>query len=139
MPRYDPPHAQASWRKPLITSRNVPDGLLQLLGHDPAVHELEPPIHAARQLKVMGHGDDRLAMPIDKGAQDLKHLLARSRVEGASRLVSENERRIISERPCDRNPLPLTARELIWPLAGMLSKPKRSKELIGTLNHLARG
>ena len=49
--------------------------------------------------EIMGDRHDGLALLIDQVAQDLEYLFARFGIEGAGRLVGQDEGRIVGERP----------------------------------------
>src|SRR5215471_16655938 len=71
---------------------------------------------------VMGCHDQCLA-PFAAGlAQQGHHIAGILIVEIAGRLVGENERRIIGERPGNRNTLLLTATELRRPMVASISQ-----------------
>ena len=80
---------------------------------DPAlVEDGQAVAHRERLLLVVGHVDERDPdLLLDRLELDL-HLLAELEVERPERLVEEQDARSIDERACERDPLPLAARQL---------------------------
>ena len=80
--------------------------------HDAAVAQMDDPLGARRAvLRVRDHQHGRaLAMQCH---EHLEHLGVVAAVEAARRLVGEDQRRVVDERPRDRDALLLTARELV--------------------------
>ena len=76
-----------------------------------------------RGLRVVGDHDRRLAVALDRCAQDLEHLGRRRRVEVAGGLVGEEHRRAREERAGDRDALLLAARELRGPVRAPVGEP----------------
>ena len=59
-------------------------------------------------------GDDNEGVPLlVEVIEQAENLLARLAVEVSGGLVCEDDRRVVHERPCDRDPLALTAGELV--------------------------
>ena len=54
-----------------------------IIRNDTPILQDNPTVHAARQIEIVGDGDDRLAALINKVAQDLEHLLACRRVRAS--------------------------------------------------------
>src|SRR3954447_2202456 len=82
------------------------------LEHLAAVHHRDPVAHGERLVLVVGDVDER---DTDLGLDPLElhlELLAELQVEGAERLVEEQDTRAVHERARQRDTLPLTAREL---------------------------
>ena len=82
------------------------------LTHDLAVGEEEHAVRHGRRACVVRHHDDRLAVLVDRAAEELEDLPARGRVEVAGRLVREQHRRLRDERAGNRDALLLPAGEL---------------------------
>ena len=80
---------------------------------DPApVHDGDPVAHGQRLLLVVGHVDERDPdLLLERLQLDLERL-SQLRVERAQRLVQQQHRRVQDERPGERDPLLLAAREL---------------------------
>lgn len=104
-----------------------------LFRHDGAIDKGQAPIHSLSQIKVMGHGDNRLAILIHKRAKDLENLLPRLRAQGASRLVSKDDGLIVGERTSHRHALPLSTRKLVRQPRGTITKAKRGQRSIRML------
>ena len=96
---------------------------------------------------VVRDEQDRHATPLAQRAEQLDDLRACRGVERAGRLVREQELRLVRERPGDRDPLALAARErggdgrARWPIAqpeqlvaprGSRSRGPRPRPIIGT-------
>ena len=78
----------------------------------PAVHHGDAIGHRHRLLLVVGHVDERDPdFLLDALELDL-HLLAELQVEGAQRLVEQEHRRPVDQRPRERDALRLPARDL---------------------------
>ena len=82
------------------------------LAHDLAVGEEQHAVRPRCRTRIVRDHDDRLAVLVDRAAQELEDLGSRLRVEVPGRLVREEDRRLRDERACDRDPLLLAAREL---------------------------
>ena len=77
---------------------------------DGAVVEHDDPVHPRDGREPVGDGDHRLALH-----HAVERLLDRRldlAVEGARRLVEDEDRRVLQDHPRQRYPLPLPAREL---------------------------
>ena len=72
----------------------------------------ERPWRRGRDRLVVRHEDDALAVLMREVAQQRDDLIPGLAVEVASRLVGQDDARVIGERPGDGNPLLLAAREL---------------------------
>ena len=83
---------------------------------------VDDPLAARRHALVMGNDDDRDALLVEPG-QDVQDLLARAAVEIARRLVGEQERRVVHERPRDGNALLLAPGELRRFMMQAIGKP----------------
>src|SRR5262245_10769112 len=99
-----------------------------IVGHNASILQQDVTIHASRDVDIVGHGYHRLAALVHEVAEDLEHLLARSRVERARWLVGEDNGRIVGERACDCHTLALPAGELVGPLHCMFGKSKRGEQ-----------
>ena len=95
-----------------------------------AVHHVDPSMHLRSETKVMSDCDHRLAAKRHKVTKDTKHLGGRERIETAGRLVGENYRRVVRQRPCHGDALPLSARQLIGRLAKMIAQPERNQQFL---------
>ena len=65
----------------------------------------------------MGHDYHRLAALAIEALDRLQHPFGRARIQFARRFVRQQDRRVVDQRPRDRNPLLLPARELHGPVA----------------------
>ena len=65
--------------------------------------------------------------------KDVHHLDAGSRVEVPGRLVRQQNRRVVDERPRDRDALLLAARELVGVMVGPLLEPDGRQHSIARL------
>ena len=73
------------------------------------VEDRQAVAHRERLLLVVGHVDERDAhLRLDRLELDL-HLLAQLQVEGAERLVQQQDAWAVHQRARQRDPLPLTA------------------------------
>ena len=84
-------------------------GLLGL-GLDAAVAHAHDAIGGGRDVVVVRDHQDRLAARVQP-AEQLEHLVAALGVERAGGLVGEQQRGLVGERPRDREPLALAARQ----------------------------
>ena len=75
---------------------------------------------------VVGDQQDRLAAGVQAGEQ-LEHFLATFGVERAGRLVGQQQRRLVGERPGDREALPLTARQRGRRLLGLVADARADR------------
>ena len=78
----------------------------------PTVHDRDPVRHRHRLLLVVRDVDEGDANVVLDRLQLQLHLLAQLEVESAERLVEEQHPRFVHERPGERDPLLLPAREL---------------------------
>lgn len=101
-----------------------------LFRHDGAIDKGQAPIHSLSKIKVMGHGNNRLAILIHSRAKDLENLLPRLRVERGSRLVGKDDGRIVGERTSHRHALPLSTRKLVRQPRGTITKANRGQRSI---------
>ena len=79
---------------------------------------------------VVGHEQDRLTLRVQTPEQ-LEDLEAALRVERAGRLVGEEQRRLVRERPGDREPLTLAARQRVGRLVGLVADPEQVEQVAG--------
>ena len=98
-------------RRPLARSRR-----------DPAVEDPDPTRRGRGHGLAVGDDRDRRARPVEL-AQQLEDLGAGDAVEAAGRLVGEDDRRSPDDRPRDRDPLPLAARQLVRAVAQPVAEP----------------
>src|SRR4051812_25360870 len=77
------------------------DRLGQALVLDPAVAHADDPVRGLGDLVVVRDQQDRLSVRVQP-LEELEHLSTTVRVERAGRLVGEEERRLVGERPRDR-------------------------------------
>ena len=70
-------------------------------------------------MRLVGHDDTRDA-PLGRGAQQAHDRLAVHGVEGAGRLVGEQQSALADDRPGDRYPLALAARQLVGVAVGVV-------------------
>ena len=90
--------------------------------------DCEPVAHRQGFLLVVRHVDERDPdLALDALELDL-HPVPKLEVEGSERLVEQQHLQSVDDRPCERDPLPLAARELRRPAA---AEP-------GQLHHLQR-
>ena len=100
------------------------------LAHDLAVGEEEHAMRDGRGACVVGHHDDRLAVFVDRAAQELEDLPARRRVEVSGGLVREENRRLRDERAGDGDTLLLPARQLRRPVREPVGEPDVADQLV---------
>jgi hypothetical protein len=84
---------------------------------DTTVAEKDHPIRPRSELRVVGD-DDRRDPPLAGGKDHAHHGFAVCRVERSGRLVGEEEAALTDHRASDRDPLTLTAGELIGIVLG---------------------
>ncbi len=96
------------------------------LSDELAVAELQDTIRDRRRVGLMGDDHDR---PVLEVAQQRQHGAPALGVEIARRLVGEHELGIVDERPCDREPLLLAARELVREMVGDGREPQLVDQL----------
>ena len=88
-------------------------GAAYLVADDPALLEGDDALAERRDdLGVVGRHQDGDAELVDP-QQELEDLPADERVEVAGRLVGDDQARVVDERPGDRRPLLLAARQLV--------------------------
>jgi hypothetical protein len=90
-------------------------GAAQLLDDD-AVRDKQDPIGGRRSARVVRDHHERLTVVLHRAAEQVEDLATRLRIEIPGRLVGENHAGPAHQRPCDRDPLLLTARELRGPM-----------------------
>ena len=116
----DGAHCAASCRR-----RQRRQRLLALVPHDLPVEQGHTPRHARRQLAVVRDHDDRRARAVQV-AQQVHHRGAGAAVEVARRLVGQDQRRLADQRPRDRHPLALAARQLRRPVPQPVARGRRA-------------
>ena len=83
---------------------------------EPAVFEGDDAIEAAGEVEVVGGDQRREAGAADEVEQCVEHALAGRMVEIAGRFVGEQDLGVVGQRPDDRDPLLLAAREARRPV-----------------------
>jgi hypothetical protein len=78
----------------------------------PAVTERQPGVGDRRDRRVVRHHHQRGFSRLTHLQQQIEDVLTVGGVEISSRLVGEDERRVVGQRPGDRDPLLLAARQL---------------------------
>ena len=105
--------------------------LVDLLGDDVAVAELQDAVGDRRERLVVGDEHDRRpCFPVDL-AQHFEHELAGAEVEVAGRLVAEDQLRRLGKRASHGDALLLAAGELGGEVAGPLGESDLGEELGG--------
>ena len=108
------PEAEASHRcLPVEVGDLGPPAGRRPVRDDAAARELDHPVGHARDLAVVGHDQDGRVEFVRLLMQELEDLDARAEVELARRLVRQQDRVAGRERAGDRDPLLLTARQLV--------------------------
>src|SRR6476659_8779327 len=105
---------------------------------DPAVVDLYLPVRERSDLEVVRHDQDRVALPVQL-REELEHLVAGLRVEGAGRLVGEEHDRPVRERASDGDPLALPAGERSRQLLPLFGDADALEELRGAPAPLLAG
>ena len=118
--RYEVPHQADD----VVLALHLP------VGGDLAVGEDDDAIGVGGHLRVVGDHDDGLAELVDRGAKQVEDAAARLRVEVAGRLVGEDDGGTGDQRPGDRDPLLLPARELGGPVGGAVGQADGLEQLI---------
>jgi hypothetical protein len=95
-----------------------------------AVAHPHDPLGAGRDLPAVGDHEDRLPGAVQP-AEQLEHLGRPRGVEGPGGLVREEQRRPVRQRPRDRHPLPLPARQRGGPLRGTVQQAQRVEQVAG--------
>ena len=72
-----------------------------------------------------------LPRSVTKVTKDAKHLRGRERIQASGRLVGENDRRVVGQRPCHGDALPLSAGQLVGSFVTMIAKPERGQQFLG--------
>jgi len=86
------------------------------VAHDLAVGQEQDPVGDGGRVGIVCHHHGGLAQPLDRPAQELEDLGPRLGVEIAGRFVSEDDRRLIDQRPSDSDALALSAGQFVGPL-----------------------
>src|SRR3989441_1172708 len=100
------------WKASRTASAKRTSGRLALVGGDVAVAQRHDPRGVPRDVVLVGDHHDRLALAMQVG-EHAHQLGARCGVEVPGGLVGEQDARLVHERPGDRHPLPLPARQLV--------------------------
>ena len=90
----------------------------------PSARNTTRSVNAGRD-RVVGHHHDGLPELVDGAAQQREHLGAGAGVEVAGGLVGEDDRRPAGQRPGHRDPLLLTAGELVGPVVEPVAEADR--------------
>ena len=98
------------------------------LGHPGVVHDRDPVGHGERLFLVVGDVDEGGAELLVERLELELHLLAQLEVDGAERLVQQQDRGLEHQRAGQRHPLPLAARELA-PASGRRRRPGLSRTI----------
>src|SRR5258708_27059706 len=93
---------------------------VELAHHDASIDDLDTPARARRDRRIVRDEDDRF-LPCER-LENIDDLGTCSLIEVAGRLISQHQRRIVDERPRDRDPLSLTAGELVRPEFGTVAE-----------------
>ena len=112
--------------------RTIQDVLrLPLLNDLAVVHEDQPVADLPGELHLVRDDEHRHPEIAGKVAHDDEHLAHELGVERRRDLVEEHHVRIHHQRPRDRDPLLLTARELVRVLPGLLLQADSREQLVG--------
>ena len=109
------PAAPGPWRRPSA--------------HEAPVEQLDDPVGDLEHHRVVGRDDRRDALGPDDVPDEQHDPLPGLRVELAGRLVGEQQPRPVRERPGDRDPLLLAARELVRPVLRPLAEADELQQL----------
>jgi fluoroquinolone transport system permease protein len=90
---------------PLVEVRAEVAALLAV-AHDPAVDHVQDPLGPGGDLRVVGDQHDGRPLRVEL-AEDVHDLGGGAGVERAGRLVAEQDRRLVDQRPADPDPLQL--------------------------------
>ena len=96
---------------------------------DQAVAHPDDPIAGLADLAVVGHQDERLAVLAIEPSEQREDLGRSLRVEVAGRLVGQDQPGLVDERPGDRDPLLLAARQLGRSVAVPVGEPDEVERL----------
>src|SRR5215475_13181481 len=102
-----------------------------LVASDLAVAEDDDALGVFRDVVFVSDEQQRDAAFAVEPLEDLHDLDRSAAVEGARRLVRENDRRVIDQRPRDRDALLLSARKLIRMIVLAPGQPDRFERLLG--------
>ena len=105
-------------RSPAASSDSGPAGASRLVD-DVAVAQEDDAVRPGSQLRLVGHDDTRDA-PMRRGAQQAHDRLAVHGVERTRRFVGEQQPALADDRPRDRDPLALAARQLVGVAVGVV-------------------
>jgi hypothetical protein len=112
--------------------------------HDPAVSQPDRRFRDGGDLRIVGDQHERGAAGAVNLQQQLDHLAARRTIEVAGRLVGQQDRGIVGERPGDCDPLLLAARQLRRVVMRAIRQPHfgeqraRAGRRIGAVGNLDR-
>src|SRR5947207_3000540 len=130
--------ARIIWSASRIASKNGTLRRLPLVRGDHAVAQRDDPGGVGRNVVLVRDHDDRLAAAVQV-AEHLHQLGAGGRVEVPGGLIGEQDGGLVHERPGDRDPLALAARQLVGPVVHPVAQPDPGERLGGVLAPLAGG
>ena len=108
----------------LLVDRVVVDVVGRALLHDPALaHQRDPVGHAHRLLGLVGDEQHRRPLLLEDVERLVADAVAQPVVEAGERLVHQQDRRPRRQRPRQRHPLLLAARELVRVLVAVPRQP----------------
>src|SRR5437879_3002418 len=122
--------ARAPPRRPVTPRRRAPRGSRGL--DQPAAVDREDPVRPADDLAAVGRHHERPTGAAGEVVEDVQHLAASLEVEVARRLVSEDQQRVVHQRPHDRDALLLAAGEAIGKALGPIREPDQFQEVAGS-------
>ncbi len=91
--------------------------------------QAQPAVHARGELGVVRRDQRRHAGVAHEAEQHVEHPAGGLRVEVAGRLVGEQQPRPVGQRPAERDPLLLAARQLGRTVAGARREPDRGEQV----------
>src|SRR5438477_9575733 len=130
--------ARIIWSASRIASKKGTLRRLPLVRGDHAVGTRDDTGGVGGNVVLGRHHDDRLAAAVQV-AEHLHQLGAGGRVEVPGGLIGEQDGGLVHERPGDRDPLALAARQLVGPVVHPVAQPDPGERLGGVLAPLAGG
>src|SRR5207253_569500 len=122
--------ARAPPRRPVTPRRRAPCGSRGL--DQPAAVDREDPVRPADDLAAVGRHHERPTGAAGEVVEAVQHLAASLEVEVARRLVSEDQQRVVHQRPHDRDALLLAAGAAIGKALGPIREPDQFQEVAGS-------